>query len=241
VQLEIAVQDVAGARIASHAGADRVELCSALSLGGVTPSAGVIEAVLAASSCPVHVLVRPRPGDFRYSPDEVDTLLADVRLAIAAGAHGVVVGALNDRAGVDEVVLDRVLDAAGAADVTFHRAFDLVVDAGAALDRLAARGVRRVLTSGGASSAVAGVAGIGRIVGLAAGRVQIMAGGGVTLESIPVLASVGVDAVHLSAKRERQVPGGFSLGSDSTEGVMRWDETDAELVARARAAVSGSS
>jgi len=241
VQLEIAVQDALGARIASDAGADRVELCSALSLGGVTPSAGVIEAVLAVVSCQVHVLVRPRPGDFRYSPVEVDTMVADVRLAVAAGAHGVVVGALTASAGVDERVLDRVLDAAGPADVTFHRAFDLVADAGVALEQLAERSVLRVLTSGGASSAVVGIDGIARLVGLSSGRVQIMAGGGVTLDSIPVLAGLGVDAVHLSAKRVRQVVGGFSLGADSAEGAMRWDETDAELVARARAAVSGSS
>jgi len=240
MQLEIAVQDVAGARIASDAGVDRVELCSALSLGGVTPSVGVIEAVVAAATCPVHVLVRPRPGDFVYSRDEVDVLLGDVRVAVAAGATGVVVGALSDGA-VDAEILARLGDAAEGADVTFHRAFDLVTDTVAALDLLAAHRVRRVLTSGGASSAVDGMPGLRRLVALAQGRVEIMAGGGVTIESIPDLADLGVDAVHLSAKLLRRVAGGFSLGADSREGVMEWDATDPQLVARARAAVSGSS
>jgi len=240
MQLEIAVQDAAGARIASDEGADRVELCSALSLGGVTPSLGVIEAVVSAARCPVHVLVRPRPGDFSYSPDEVGVLLADVRLAVEAGATGVVVGALAD-GDVDAEILARISDAANGADVTFHRAFDLVTDPGAGLDLLSSHGVRRVLTSGGASSAIDGMPGLQRLAALADGRVEIMAGGGVTVESIPGFATIGVDAVHLSAKSLRRVTGGFSLGADSREGVMEWDATDAELVARARAAVSGSS
>jgi copper homeostasis protein len=241
VDLEIAVQDVTGARIASVAGANRVELCSALSLGGVTPSAGVIESVVHSVACPVHVLVRPRPGDFSYSRDEVDVVLADVRVALAAGATGIVFGALTDAGLVDTETLARVRDAAGGADVTFHRAFDLVADAPHGLDDLAARGVRRVLSSGGASSAVDDMESLGRLITISAGRLEIMAGGGVTIESIPSLAAVGADAVHLSAKRVRRVTGGFSLGSNATEGVMEWDETDPELVALARAAVSGSS
>ena len=240
MQLEIAVQNAAGARIASEADVDRVELCSALSLGGVTPSAGVIEAVVAVARCPVHVLVRPRPGDFGYSPDEVAVLLADVRRAVSAGAAGVVVGALADGA-VDAEILARIGDAANGADVTFHRAFDLVTDPAAGLDVLAAHRVRRVLSSGAASSAVEGMPGLGRLVAIAQGRVEIMAGGGVTIESIPEFGAIGVAAVHLSAKSLRRVAGGFSLGADSREGVMEWDVTDPQLVARARASVSGSS
>ena len=243
MQLEIAVQDVAGARIAGTMGADRVELCSALSLGGVTPSAALIELVVDAAALPAHVLVRPRPGDFTYSTDEVETMLADVRFAVSAGAAGVVVGALNRGATIDSDTLARIREAAGDAAVTFHRAFDLVADPAAALELLTGHGVSRVLTSGGASSAVVGTRALSRLVSASSGRIEIMAGGGVSIDSIPGFAAIGVDAVHLSAKRVRSVSGGFSLGSDSQEGLLQWDETDEQLVALARAAVtlSGSS
>lgn len=236
MKLEIAVQDVAGTTIAADAGADRVELCSALALGGITPSAGLVEAAVeAAGPLPVHVLVRPRPGDFGYSEGELRVMVADVRAAVEAGAAGVVVGALV--AGeLDASALARLVDAAGGADVTFHRAFDLLADPVAGLALLSAAGVRRVLTSGGASSAVDGLDAL-RMLARSSGGIEIMAGGGVTVESIPDIAATGVDAVHLSAKRVRSTAGGLSIGSGTTEGVMEWDETDPALVARARAAV----
>ena len=242
VQLEIAVQDAAGARIAGTMGADRVELCSALSLGGVTPSAALIASVMDGTALPVHVLVRPRPGDFTYSIDEVDVVLADVRFAVSAGAAGVVVGALNRDRTIDADTLARIREAAGDALVTFHRAFDLVPDPSLTLDKLSDHGVHRVLTSGGASSAVDGTQAIARLVLASSGRIEIMAGGGVTIESIARFGQVGVDAVHLSAKRVRTIPGGYRLGSGSQEGSMEWDETDPHLVARARVAIdlSGS-
>lgn len=237
MKLEIAVQDVAGITIAAEAGVDRVELCSALALGGITPSAGLVEAALAAAGeLPVHVLVRPRPGDFDYTDDELRVMEADVRAAVAAGAAGVVVGAMRGRE-VDTEALARLVEAAGGADVTFHRAFDLLTDPVAGLAALSAAGVRRVLTSGGGSSAVDGLDALRRLVA-AAGGIEIMAGGGVTIESIAAIGATGADAVHLSAKRIRSTPGGFSIGSGTTEGVMEWDETDPGLVARARAAAA---
>ena len=238
MKLEIAVQDVAGTTVAATAGVDRVELCSALALGGLTPSAALVELALAAASAlPVHVLVRPRPGDFDYTEDELRVIVADVRRAVAAGAAGVVVGALRGGA-VDAAALERLVDAAGGTEVTFHRAFDLLADPVAGLAELSAAGVRRVLTSGGASSAVDGIPALRGLVQAAAGGIEIMAGGGVTIESIAGISEAGVDAVHLSAKRIRSTPGGFSIGSGTAEGRMEWDETDPALVARARAAVS---
>ncbi|MCU1411789.1 MAG: CutC family protein [Rhodoglobus sp.] len=239
MKLEIAVQDVSGITVAARAGVDRVELCSALALGGLTPSAGLVALALkAAGPLPVHVLVRARPGDFSYTEDELRVMVADVRSAVAAGAAGVVVGALRGGA-VDAAALERLVDAAGGTDVTFHRAFDLLADPVAGLASLSAAGVRRILTSGGASTAVDGMPALRDLVQAGAGRIEIMAGGGVTIESIAGIAATGVDAVHLSAKRIRSTPGGFSIGSGTAEGTMEWDETDPSLVARARAAVSG--
>lgn len=232
VAVEIAVQDAASARTARAAGADRVELCSALpATGGVTPSVGLVEAVVAVG-LPVHVLIRPRPGGFVHDADERAVMLRDVRAALAAGAAGVVSGGLTDDGRVDRDLLARLVDATGGASFTFHRAIDAVDDRLAALDALLAAGVGRVLTSGGAARAGDGVAALAELVARADGRLEIQAGGGVTVEAIPGLVRAGVDAIHLSARRRvvaaRVGPGG---------GEAAHDVADGEVVAAAVAAV----
>lgn len=229
--LEIAVQDVAGALIAVDGGADRLELCVALAeTGGLTPSVGLLDAVLGAvpGHVGVHVLVRPRPGGFTYSPDELGVQVRDVRAAVAAGAAGVVVGALTPVGDVDRDAIGALSDAADGREVTFHRALDTVVDLQPAIDTVVELGVVRVLTSGGAPRSIDGVDRLRRTVALAAGRIQVMAGGGVRPQDIPALVAVGVSAVHLSASRQLTGPGG-ALGIHAT--------TDPELVAAAAAAL----
>jgi copper homeostasis protein len=240
VQLEIAVQDVDGALTARSAGAHRVELCSALELGGITPSQGLIERSCAelGPAFGVHVLVRPRPGDFCYSAGEAAVIVADVAAAVASGARGVVVGALRRGPaglGVDVELLQRIRDVAGDAEVTFHRAIDLLPDPVSGLAMLAAAGVRRVLSSGGASDVQTGLPVLSRMVAEAAGRIEVMAGGGVRVESIPEIRRAGVDAVHLSAKRAVTVDQGISLGSATASGEMTWFRTDRDTVERAAA------
>jgi copper homeostasis protein len=240
VQLEIAVQDVAGALTARSAGAQRVELCSALELGGITPSQGLIERSCAelGPAFGVHVLVRPRAGDFCYSAGETTVVVADVAAAVASGARGVVVGALRrGPAGLelDVDLLGRIRDAAGDADVTFHRAIDLLPDPVAVLATLAEAGVRRVLSSGGASDVQTGLPVLSRMVAEASGSIEVMAGGGVRVESIPEIRRSGVDAVHLSAKTAVTIAEGISLGSAAAEGAMTWFQTDRETVERASA------
>ncbi|WP_245828023.1 copper homeostasis protein CutC [Sinomonas mesophila] len=219
--LEFAVESAAGARVALAAGADRVELCAALAeTGGVTPGIGVIEAACAVG-IPVHVLVRPRAGGFAYTAEELKGIEADAVAAIRAGAAGVVVGMLSADGGPDAEALGRVATAVRTedpgAEVTFHRAFDAALAAGAlgtdgraadglaaeALARIARAGADRVLTSGGAPDCGRGLAGLRRLVGL--GRVhapglQVMAGGGVTAGLVPELLAAGVHAVHASAR-----------------------------------------
>ena len=233
--LELAVQDVAGVRVAVHLGVERVELCSALALGGLTPSLAVVEAAVAASGAVgVHVLVRPRAGDFRYDADEVDVMVADLRRAVAAGADGVVVGGLDDDGLPDLTLLDRLREAADGVQVTFHRAVDVSADPVAALDLVAGSGVDRVLTSGGALRAVDGAACLRRMVGVAAGRVEVMAGAGVDAAAVPTLLATGVDALHFSAKR-RVAARGIPLGQ-SEDG---HDVTDEGLAAAVVTAVRG--
>lgn len=231
VAFELAVQDPAGIAIAARVGVDRIELCSALALGGLTPGVGLIEAAVDAAT-PVHVLVRPRAGDFAYDSAEQAVALRDVADAVDRGAEGVVIGAT--RAGrVDEDFLARAVDAAEGLEVTFHRAFDGLDDPGAGLDVLRAFGVTRVLTSGGAASALDALDALRRLVDRAGGGIQIMAGGGVRIEGVPAVLATGVAAVHASAKRITRVSG-VALGSGDDGS---WESTDEALAARFRAAV----
>ncbi|MFF1633890.1 copper homeostasis protein CutC [Leifsonia sp. NPDC058248] len=236
--VEIAVQDRAGVRIALEAEADRVELCTALGVGGLTPSAGLIDVAVAEAEAAghegfVHVLVRPRPGGFVYTPDEIDLTVADIRHARSAGASGVVVGALDDIGAVDEEAVVRFVEAAGDLEVTFHRAIDIVPDPIGALETLVALGVRRILTSGGEARSVDGVGMLAALTAEASGRLQVMAGGGVTVSDILAIAATGVDAVHLSART-------IALGAPSGPGGgdPSYDLTDPSIV-RAAVAAAG--
>ncbi|MEU4236202.1 copper homeostasis protein CutC [Actinoplanes sp. NPDC026619] len=226
VAFELAVQDSHGLHVAARLGVDRIELCSALPLGGLTPSLALIEAAVETPGIPpVHVLIRPRPGGFDYAPAEVDMIVRDVRHALAAGAAGVVIGGV--RAGeIDAGLVARVMDVAGAApavngvgrpgcgaEVTFHRAFDVLGDPSEALDRLAGLGVKRILTSGGAAAAGDAVPELARLVKAAGGRIEIMAGGGVRPEIVGDLVTAGVAAVHASGKGIVTGEPGVKLGS----------------------------
>lgn len=236
--LEISVQDPAGAAVAAECGADRIEVCSALALGGLTPSLGLIEATVA-YPLPVHVLIRPRAGSFAYAEEEREVILADVRHALAAGAAGVVVGAIRDD-GIDADLVARVRDLAVGAAVTFHRAFDTLVDRAGALDVLAGLGVDRVLTSGGASLAPDACDELARLVVAARGRVQIMAGSGIDAETVQRVLATGVDAVHASAKCVVPDAVAVGLGSLSPAGAGGREATDPRVVAALRQAITNA-
>ncbi|MBN9630386.1 MAG: copper homeostasis protein CutC [Actinobacteria bacterium] len=236
VAVEIAVQDVAGVRVALAEGADRVELCVALGLGGLTPSAGLVakaveEATEAGRSGFVHVLVRPRGGGFVYDADELETTLADICFARQAGAGGVVVGALDSAGRLDREAIARFVEAAGSLELTFHRAFDTVADPETAADVLVELGVTRVLTSGGAPRSIDGVDTLRALAQRVGDRLQVMAGGGVRVQDIPAFTRAGVDAVHLSA---RQTVSGAPSGPGG--GDARYDITDPVTVREAVAA-----
>lgn len=245
--LEIAVAGAAGARIAREAGADRVELCSALELGGVTPSGALVEAACAVGP-PVHVLVRCRPGDFVYDAEEVALMAAEVREAVAAGAAGVVIGALTAGGTLDTEAMRRLMDAAAEAgsaagrpvEVTVHRAIDQAADPVATAVRAASVGVTRILTSGGAATAPAGAGTIAAIAAAVPGT-EVMAGAGVRPGDVARLAETGAAAVHLSAKRAAPARRGGTwvpMGSVSASAdVDTHFVTDPDVVAAARAAV----
>ena len=170
---EICVDSTDGAIAAEQAGASRVELSAGLFEGGITPSLGLIETTLAAvSSLRVHVLVRPRGGDFIYDEHEIRAMERDVAAVRAAGAHGVVIGALTPDGDVDRRTMDRLQARAGSMQITFHRAFDMVADPRAVLETLIDRGYQRVLTSGQESSALEGAPLIAELVRQAGDRID---------------------------------------------------------------------
>lgn len=226
--LEIAVQDPAGMRIAREVGAARVELAQALALGGLTPSPATLELTLEAAGPDgpeVHVLIRPRAGGFHYDADELAIAERDVRWAVGAGASGVVIGALDAAGRLDIDAMTRLRDAAGGASVTLHRAIDVTADPLATLVAARELGLRRVLTSGGASAAIDGIDTLRALVAEASGQIEIMAGSGVDAATAPVLAAIGVDALHFSAKRAVVETGGVRMGSAS-DGVGGYEVTD---------------
>lgn len=232
IAVEICAQSPADAQVAVDVGADRIELCTALEVGGLTPSIGSIRAARALTERPgwLHVLIRPRPGGYLYSAAEVDLTCADIAAAIDAGADGVVVGALRADHSIDADACEAFVAAANGGAVTFHRAFGLVPDAAAGLEQLAGLGFARILTSGAASRAVDAAAELASLVTSSAGRVEIMAGGGVQPEHIPALAAAGVDAVHLSAKRP--------VAGDGGQGAGGYSQTDPEVATAAMAALA---
>ncbi|MGH7678494.1 MAG: copper homeostasis protein CutC, partial [Gemmatimonadaceae bacterium] len=157
VLVEACVDSVASALAAERGGARRLELCDNLFDGGTTPSAGMISAVKAAARIPVFVIVRPRGGGFVYSPEELAVMRLDIEAARMLGADGIVLGALTGDRRVERTALEPLIAAAGSLPVTFHRAFDLAQDQDEALEDLMRLRVGRVLTSGGAATALEGV------------------------------------------------------------------------------------
>ena len=230
VDFELAVQDTHGLQVAARLGVDRVELCTGLALGGLTPSRGLIETALETPGIPpVHVLIRPRPGGFDYDRSEMQLMIRDIR-QMGQGVAGVVVGGV--RAGrVDTNLIERVVEAAGELPVTFHRAFDTLTDPEQAIEALIRRGVWRILASATDLDRLANA------VHAAAGRIEIMAGGGVRPELVDAIVRTGVDAVHASAKHTVSDPVGITLGSSAPAGDHGRETTDERQAAQIMAAL----
>jgi copper homeostasis protein len=196
LMLEACVAGVESALAAQQGGADRVELCEDLAVGGVTPSAGVIAVACRALEIPVHVLIRPRGGDFLYSEWEFEVMRRDLETAQALGAAGIALGLLRADGSVDRERTARLVEAARPLRVTFHRAFDLVREPHRALEELIALGVDRILTSGRSPTAREGLARLGDLARSAAGRIGIMAGGQVREDDLLAILAAGLREVH---------------------------------------------
>ena len=189
--IEACCPDIESVRRAVRAGAKRIELCEELEIGGVTPSASLIRSALdAAGKVPVNVLIRPRGGNFVYSPEEEEQMLQSIRDCKTAGVNGVVIGALREDGSVDTDTLSRLVSEAGSLDITFHRAFDESSDLTKALEDIVGLGIRRILSSGGCPTAYEGRFVLRELILQAAGRISIMPGCGVRASNIEEIASV---------------------------------------------------
>lgn len=248
--VEACVDAYDGALEAATGGAGRIELCGELLRGGVTPSAGLIGAVWENVDIPLYVLIRPRTGDFLYAPAELDVMQRDVALARSLDVDGVVLGALTAEGTVDAAAMRALIDAARPMRVTFHRAFDFARDRDEALDALLDLGVDRVLTSGGAPTALEGAEELARLVGRAGGKLTVVAGGSITAENAAeIVRRSGVREIHLraagqveSAMRHRRVDVSLTRAApagDYERAVTRAEEVE-RVVASIRAGESGA-
>ncbi|QQA42216.1 copper homeostasis protein CutC [Pelagovum pacificum] len=196
MKLEVCVETISGAMAAKRGGAHRLELCAALSEGGITPSVGLM-AEVAALDIPTMVMIRPRAGHFYFDAAEMRVMQRDIDAARDAGLTGVVIGVQREDGTLDGERLAQLVDAADGLEVTLHRVIDLVPDRLAALDIAIDLGIARVLTSGGASDAPAGAKAIAEMVDHAAGRITVMPGGGVTPDNVAALVrETEVSEVH---------------------------------------------
>jgi len=234
--LEVLVDSLDAARAAQAGGADRLELCQNLFEGGTTPSAGMISAVVAAVRLPVNVMLRPRGADFCYSDDEMEVMQRDLRLIKQSGANGVVFGILHPDGSIDAERCSVLTAAARPLSVTFHRAFDVTRDAVEALEDLIRLGIDRVLTSGQEATAFEGAELISQLVQRAAGRIAVMAGGGIREHNARrILQLSGAREIHVSASgainsrmeyRHVRVPMGRELRAPE----FSWNSTNATRV-----------
>lgn len=204
VLVEGCVGSIDEALAAEQGGADRLELCDALDVGGTTPGRALAIEVKRRVKIPVAMMVRPRGGSFVFSARELDETRRDLDAVRELGADVVVLGLLRDDGAIDATHTAELVRRAAGTPVTFHLAFDRVPDQFRALDTLVDAGVARVLTSGGSGTALAGVDRLRQLVDYADGRIAIMAGGRVRGENASVVARSGVREVHARCERDPQ-------------------------------------
>jgi copper homeostasis protein len=211
---ELCAESLSAAHAADRGGADRIELCIRLDIGGITPGEQLITDTLRVLSIPVHVLIRPRGGDFVYSAAEFDLMKEQVLWVKRAGAAGVALGVLQADGRIDVTRSSELTELARPMKVTFHRAFDRAPNLSEALEAVISTGAECLLTSGGAPDVLTGAEPLGKLVTQAGNRIQIMAGGGLKLASITeVLKRTGLRCLHGSLTRRA----GEVVAGNSTE------------------------
>jgi copper homeostasis protein len=220
MKLELCVASIEGIHLAKELNFDRIELCQNLEQGGITPSYGMIEYAIA-YGIETHVLIRPRPGGFHYDKEELEIMLREVKNCREMGAKGVVLGVLNDRNNIDDVFIKEIIDKARGMEVTFHRAFDDVIDWKKALDVLIDLKVNRLLSSGMARNVDNGFPILKEMIAYAGNRIEIMPGGGVNAANVSkIVKELQVKSIHFSGTSK------VNLDEDSffSESILKVDQ-----------------
>ncbi len=203
VLVEACVESLEESLVAQRAGANRLELCDNLAVGGTTPSPELIDAVRAAVNIPVMVMIRPRGGSFVHTAQELDQMRRELDMALAHEVDGVVLGILDDENAVDAERVAEFVKLAQGTPVTFHKAFDVINDRRAGLDALIDAGITRLLTSGGAPTALGGADELSKLVDQSDGRIAIMAGGKVRGSNVgEIVRRAGLREVHARSERD---------------------------------------
>lgn len=233
--LEVAVDDPQGLKAAVEGGADRIELCSALDVGGLTPSAGLMR-LAAGCGRPVFAMIRPRTGGFCYSADELAVMASDIAAARQTGLAGVVLGALTPDLRLDIPAMRGLVSRAAGLQITLHRAFDMIDNWREAVDQTVDLGIHRILTSGGATSAPAGVQRLADLIAHAQGRITILPGAGILAETVGPLLNLPLREVHAScAVSIAAEPAALAFGFARPEA----KRTEASRVSALKAALTG--
>ncbi|WP_338357485.1 copper homeostasis protein CutC [Yeosuana marina] len=196
--VEICASSFTSAYNAEQAGVHRIELCSELAVGGITPSYGLIKQVSEALSIPFFVLIRPRSGDFTYSNEEFEIMKKDIKLCRELGCSGIVSGILNADFSIDVLRTQELVELSKPLPFVFHRAFDWVPDTHKALNSLIDMGVHRVLTSGQEATALKGLINLKKLQEQSNGGITILPGGGITLENALTFKDAGFKEIHCS-------------------------------------------
>ncbi len=207
IAIEVCVDSIASAVAAERGGASRIELCSSLIEGGITPSSGLIEQVRKAVSLPMHVMIRPRGGDFCYDADEFEIMQGDIARAKQLGASGIVFGILTLAGDVDVERTRGLVEKSAPLPVTFHRAFDMTRDLFQALNAVHSTGANRVLTSGGEQTAMHGSKVIAELVKQADGAIVVMPGSGIRPENARrLIDQTGAQEIHVGMRTSLPSP-----------------------------------
>lgn len=203
--IEICANSYESAVAAQNAGADRIELCTQLSVGGLTPSYGLITKIIEDLTIPVHVLIRPRAGGFCYNDEELDIMLRDIQFCKQIGCAGVVSGVLTSNNELNSAATKRLIEASNGIEFTFHRAFDVVPNPLETLKQLETLGIARILSSGQQPKAIEGIA-LLKMIKNNISSIQIMPGSGINPNNALAFKEAGFDMIHFSASKKIMVP-----------------------------------
>lgn len=232
MKVEVCASSYQSVLNATKAGADNIELCSELAVGGLTPSYGMLHMISQQSTSPINVLIRPRSGNFTYSEAEFEIMKQNVLLCKEFGFNGIVSGVLTLKHQIDIKRTKELIDLARPLSFTFHRAFDWVKDPFASVGQLIGLKIDRILSSGQKNTAFEGIELLSELQRLAANKLVIMPGGGINMSNILHFKKAGFKEIHFSASKFRKVLNQVKVPMNSSKffDETQWAESDTELI-----------